>query len=57
MREYCKRAERAGTPHDEALTWRWITQCALALKHCADRKVTHRDVKPDNLYLTMKKEI
>ena len=32
----------------------WFTQMALALKHCHDRKILHRDLKSQNIFLTSK---
>ena len=30
----------------------YFTQMCLGLKHCHDRKIMHRDLKPDNIFLT-----
>ncbi len=30
----------------------WFTQICLALKHIHDRKILHRDLKSQNLFLT-----
>lgn len=30
----------------------WFTQICLALKHCHDRKIMHRDIKALNVFLT-----
>lgn len=30
----------------------WFTQVALALKHCHDKKILHRDLKAQNIFLT-----
>ncbi|CAK73564.1 unnamed protein product (macronuclear) [Paramecium tetraurelia] len=30
----------------------WFTQMCLAIKHCHDRKVIHRDIKTQNMFLT-----
>ena len=30
----------------------WFTQMCLALKHCHDRKILHRDIKAQNIFLT-----
>lgn len=29
----------------------WFTQICLALKHCHDRKILHRDIKAQNVFL------
>ena len=30
----------------------WFTQICLAMKHCHDRKILHRDLKSGNIFLT-----
>lgn len=30
----------------------WFTQICLAMKHCHDRKILHRDLKAQNIFLT-----
>jgi len=37
---------------DEALILNWFTQICLAIKHCHDRKILHRDLKAQNIFLT-----
>ena len=32
----------------------WFTQVCLALKHCHDRKIIHRDLKVRNVFITKK---
>jgi len=32
----------------------WFTQICLAIKHCHDRKILHRDLKSQNIFLTKK---
>ena len=36
----------------EAMVLRWFTQIALALKHIHDRRILHRDLKTQNIFLT-----
>ena len=48
-------AQAAGrTPFPEAQVLDWFVQLCLALKHAHDRKVLHRDLKPQNVFLTRK---
>ena len=42
----------AGTPFSEETVLDWFVQLCLALKHAHDRKVLHRDLKPQNIFLT-----
>ena len=37
---------------DELLNW--FTQIALAMKHCHDKKILHRDLKSQNMFCTKK---
>lgn len=30
----------------------WFTQICLAMKHCHDRKILHRDLKSQNIFMT-----
>lgn len=31
----------------------WLCQLALAVKHCHDRKILHRDIKSQNIFVTL----
>jgi NIMA (never in mitosis gene a)-related kinase len=42
-------------PEKQVLTW--FVQICLALKHVHDRKILHRDLKTQNLFLTSRNEI
>jgi len=37
---------------DEPQVLRWLTQIALGLKHLHQRQIIHRDMKPQNIFLT-----
>ena len=43
-----------GKHFPEAQILDWFTQMALALKHCHDQKILHRDLKSQNIFLTSK---
>ena len=43
--------KKAGTPFSETVIVDWVVQLALALRHAHDRKVLHRDLKPQNVFL------
>ena len=40
-----------GTLFDENLILDWFTQISLAVKHIHDRKILHRDLKSQNIFL------
>lgn len=46
------KTRKAGQNFGEAQIVRWFTQASLALKHCHERHVLHRDLKSQNLFLT-----
>jgi len=39
---------------DETQITRWLTQIVLGMKHLHHRQIIHRDMKPQNLFLTKK---
>ncbi|CAN0355431.1 unnamed protein product, partial [Discosporangium mesarthrocarpum] len=43
---------RKGRPVEEEGVLDWFVQIALALKHIHDRKILHRDLKTQNIFLT-----
>lgn len=44
--------ERQGKLFSEGTILDWFVQICLALKHVHDRKVLHRDIKSQNIFLT-----
>ena len=44
--------ERRGRPFSENQILDWFTQICLGMKHIHDRKVIHRDLKGQNIFLT-----
>ena len=46
--------EQRGRPFSEAQVLEWFTQICLGLKHIHDRKILHRDLKGQNIFLTSK---
>lgn len=45
---------RCGCLFSESLVIRWFTQASLALKHLHDKRVLHRDLKTQNIFLSGK---
>ena len=44
--------EAKGVHFHESIILGWFTQVSLALKHIHERKVIHRDLKCENIFLT-----
>lgn len=45
-------ARKEKTPFSEEMVLSWFTQICMALKHVHDRKILHRDLKAQNIFLT-----
>jgi NIMA (never in mitosis gene a)-related kinase len=51
------RQKKAGEPFAESAVLRWTAMVVLALRHAHERKVLHRDLKPQNIFLTSDGEV
>ena len=49
-----QRIKEAAAPFNEDRILSWFTQICLAMKHIHDRKILHRDLKSQNIFLTGK---
>mmetsp|Transcript_13648 Transcript_13648/g.33577 ORF Transcript_13648/g.33577 Transcript_13648/m.33577 type:complete len:375 (-) Transcript_13648:902-2026(-) len=52
MFRYVKSLRRAGKHMEEELAWQWMVQLLLALSYCHSKKILHRDVKTQNIFLS-----
>jgi NIMA (never in mitosis gene a)-related kinase len=46
-----KEQKNKGGYLDEPTILNWFTQICLAMKHCHDRKILHRDLKAQNIFM------
>lgn len=49
--------KQTGKPFPEDQILDWFVQICLALKHVHDRKILHRDLKTQNIFLTAKGDV
>jgi len=49
--------KQIGTLFEENKILDWFVQIALAIKHIHDRKILHRDLKTQNIFLNKKEEV
>jgi len=52
LQQQIKKQKEKGGYLDEPTILNWFTQICLAMKHCHDRKILHRDLKAQNIFLT-----
>ena len=52
LQQKCK--DQRGKSFAEAQILDWFTQICLGMKHIHDRKIIHRDLKGQNVFLTKK---
>jgi len=49
--------KQIGTGFSETQILDWFVQIALAIKHIHDRKILHRDLKTQNIFLNQRNEV
>lgn len=49
--------KQLGTLFPERQILDWFVQIALAIKHIHDRKILHRDLKTQNVFLNIQNEV
>lgn len=49
---HVKALRKSGNSVPEDQAWKWIVQCLLALQYCHGKRILHRDVKTQNIFLT-----
>eukprot|EP00929_Paragymnodinium_shiwhaense_P024327 TRINITY_DN15003_c0_g1_i1.p1 TRINITY_DN15003_c0_g1~~TRINITY_DN15003_c0_g1_i1.p1 ORF type:complete len:525 (-),score=114.26 TRINITY_DN15003_c0_g1_i1:390-1964(-) len=52
-----QKTRTAGQKFAESQVFRWVAQITLALKYLHGRNILHRDLKPQNLFLTKKEQL
>ncbi len=57
LKSYIQQAFSDDAPLDESLIWKWAYQISLALSHISAQKIIHRDIKPQNIFLTAQKNV
>ena len=53
----CEIKRNARTPFEQSRILRWLSQMCLALAHIHSHNVLHRDLKPQNIFLTEHQDI
>lgn len=49
--------KQIGTGFSERQILDWFVQISLAIKHIHDRKILHRDLKTQNVFLNIRNEV
>eukprot|EP00798_Chlamydomonas_sp_ICE-L_P012432 gene12432-15631_t len=50
--KYIKQLKRNETQVDEEIAWNWLVQLLLAVSYCHSKKILHRDVKTQNIFIS-----
>eukprot|EP00792_Barthelona_sp_PAP020_P006095 TRINITY_DN2906_c0_g1_i1.p1 TRINITY_DN2906_c0_g1~~TRINITY_DN2906_c0_g1_i1.p1 ORF type:complete len:771 (-),score=263.65 TRINITY_DN2906_c0_g1_i1:118-2400(-) len=57
LHKMIKERSTRGVLFSEDQIWTWFVQMCLALKHVHDRKILHRDLKTQNIFLTKDRNV
>ncbi|GAX79942.1 hypothetical protein CEUSTIGMA_g7382.t1 [Chlamydomonas eustigma] len=50
--QHIKRKRKEGQSIEEEQVWKWLVQLLLSLSYCHSKKILHRDVKTQNIFMT-----
>ena len=55
--KYIEQRKKENKPLSEQQVIEWLIQLLLGLKYIHEKKVVHRDLKPDNIFLTSDQQL